>query len=72
MWDLVLINDERLITGCHDNQLRVFKIEFKDDETEAGANDAAIGKKIKIDDDDEDDIDEENVRFGLIFLKQLV
>ena len=57
--DLVLINDERLLTGCHDNQLRVFKIEFKEDQVEGDLD--ASEKRQKLDENDED-IDEENVR----------
>ena len=59
MCDLVLINDERLLTGCHDNQLRVFKIEFKEDQVEGDLD--ASEKRQKLDENDED-IDEENVR----------
>jgi hypothetical protein len=57
-----LINDEKLITGCHDNQLRVFKIELNDEVSEEGENISNKKKQKIVDDDDDEDIDEENVR----------
>jgi U3 small nucleolar RNA-associated protein 12 len=64
--DLVLINDERLITGCHDNQLRVFKIEFKEDNDET-SEEAIEEKRQKVDEENDEDIDEENVRSQFLF-----
>jgi hypothetical protein len=66
-----LINDERLITGCHDNQLRVFKIEFNDEINEKGEN-PSNNKKQKVnenDDDDDEEIDEDNVIFFFFIIK---
>lgn len=62
--DMILLNkEERLITGCHDNELRVFEITFKDATIyENGSEIQPDQKKIKmnsstdnkeIDDDDE-------------------
>ena len=43
--DLFVINDQRLITGCHDNQLRVFKIDFTDNQFELEPNTADVAPK---------------------------
>lgn len=53
--DLMLLNnEERLITGCHDNELRVFEIKFKNVEEETDKIQPNI-KKLKINDDDMED-----------------
>lgn len=54
--DLILINDERLITGCHDNQLRVFKLEFNDDIDENKSDNNEVKRqKLEFEDENEDD-----------------
>lgn len=46
---LLLNNEERLLTGCHDNELRVFEIIIKaDEETGDGADIQPNMKKLKI------------------------
>jgi U3 small nucleolar RNA-associated protein 12 len=66
--DLILINDdERLITGCHDNELRVFEIKLnKEMGQNFGKEKEPNLKRLKLnedqeeeDDDNEDNADEE-------------
>ncbi len=65
--DLLLLNNEqRLLTGCHDNELRVFEITIKSEEEasvdETGTEIQPNMKKLKINssglEDDDDDEDE--------------
>jgi U3 small nucleolar RNA-associated protein 12 len=62
--DLILLNnDERLITGCHDNELRVFEIKFKNAEqdnenTTNGIQEPNL-KKLKISNDNDKDEEED-------------
>lgn len=61
--DLILLNeDQTLITGCHDNELRVFELKFKNNEATNDEPNPSL-KKLKINDqeenvDDEDDEDD--------------
>lgn len=59
--DLILINnDERLITGCHDNELRVFEIKLnKDIEQHVTKEKEPNLKRLKLNEDQEVDGDEE-------------
>lgn len=64
--DLILLNDDQtLITGCHDNELRVFELKFKSEETKPDENPNL--KKLKITEtktedeaDDDDDAKEDS------------
>ena len=63
--DLILVNnEERLLTGCHDNELRVFEIKIKNEENnnnsslidnEASSNEIEPNlKKLRIKNNSED------------------
>ena len=67
VWDFSLIkNDKYVVTGTNDSELRIWKLEFKDDlqneslKTEAIDKIQPVFKKIKIRDDDTEDIDSDN------------
>ncbi|RNA37212.1 WD repeat-containing 3, partial [Brachionus plicatilis] len=60
--DLMLLNeDSRLITGCHDNELRVFELSYTDVEKEPGQNEEPNLKKLKINDDESDEMEEDSL-----------
>ncbi|CAF0833995.1 unnamed protein product [Brachionus calyciflorus] len=57
--DLILLNDDtRLITGCHDNELRVFELNYKDIERDPSQYEEPNLKKLKINDDENEEDDE--------------
>ena len=60
--DLILVNDEeRLITGCHDNELRVFQLSFKAEQSQENGDSQTEPslKKLKITNENNDDDDTE-------------
>lgn len=61
--DLILLNeDSRLITGCHDNELRVFELVYKDVENEEAKNGEIEPnlKKLKINEQNGDEMEEQD------------
>lgn len=70
VWDFCLVkNEQYLITGTTDSELRVWRLTFSEDAKADDIVDKSIEpsmKKIKIDDTDEDDVDEDS---GLVVEK---
>lgn len=69
--DLILLKDDsRLITGCHDNELRVFEIKYKDNEPVN--EDMPDLKKLKVNGHEngiENDEDDENTSLSSSILE---
>lgn len=60
--DLMLLKeDSRLITGCHDNELRVFELCYHDVEKEISPNEEPNLKKLKINEDENEEIEEDSL-----------
>ena len=60
--DLILLNeDERLITGCHDNELRVFELKLNRElSTHLSKDQEPNMKRLKLNEDQEEDDDLDN------------
>lgn len=79
VWDFALIkNDKYIVTGTNDSELRIWKLEFKEDVLNATLKSESVDviqpdfKKIKIGEDDEDnDSDEDEFDAGILKIERM-